>query len=96
MLKNGQDCYFSIRYFNQLALLNETVSGGSVVKNPPSHAGDVGDMDWQDCRISTIVGFCGFTGSPGRGNDNPLQYSCLENPIDRGAWRVTVCGFTKN
>ena len=34
--------------------------------------------------------------SPGEGNDNPLQYSCLENPVDRGAWRVTVHGVTKS
>ena len=34
--------------------------------------------------------------SPGGGNDNPLQYSSLENPMDRGAWRVTVHGVTKS
>ena len=33
--------------------------------------------------------------SPGEGNDNPLQYSCLENPMDRGAWRAIVHGVTK-
>ena len=33
---------------------------------------------------------------PGVGNGNPLQYSCLENPIDRGAWRATVHGVTKS
>ena len=33
--------------------------------------------------------------SPGKGNGNPLQYSCLGNPTDRGAWRATVHGFTK-
>ena len=33
--------------------------------------------------------------SPGEGNGNPLQYSCLENPMDRGAWRATVHGVTK-
>ena len=33
---------------------------------------------------------------PGVGNGNPLQYSCLENSMDRGAWRVTVCGITKS
>ena len=33
--------------------------------------------------------------SPGGGNGNPLQYSCLENPIDRGAWRATVCEITR-
>ena len=35
-------------------------------------------------------------GSPREGNGNPLQYSCLENPKDRGAWGVTVCGITKS
>ena len=33
---------------------------------------------------------------PGEGNDNPLQYSCLENPMDRGAWQATVQGVTKS
>ena len=34
--------------------------------------------------------------SPGEGNGNPLQYSCLENPMDRGAWRATVHGVAKS
>ena len=34
--------------------------------------------------------------SPGEGNGNPLQYSCLENPMDRGAWRPTVHGIQKS
>ena len=34
--------------------------------------------------------------SPGEGNDNPLQYSCLENPMDRGAWQDTVHGVAKS
>ena len=34
--------------------------------------------------------------SPGEGKDNPLQYSCLENPLDRGAWRATDHGVTKS
>ena len=34
--------------------------------------------------------------SPGEGNGNPLQYSCLENFMDRGAWQATVCGITKS
>ena len=49
---------------------------GSVVKNPPANAGDSGD-----------VGLIPSLGSsPGEGNGNPLQYSCLGNPIERGAW----------
>ena len=38
----------------------------------------------------------GFGKSPGEGNGNPLQYSCLENPRDRGAWRTTVHGVAKS
>ena len=37
----------------------------------------------------------GLGKSPGEGNGNQLQYSCLENPIDRGVWRATACGVAK-
>ena len=60
--------------------------GGSVVKNPPANAGDAGDMG------STP----GSRRSPGRGHGHPLQYSGLENPMDRGAWRATVHGVIKS
>ena len=53
--------------------------GGSVVKNLPVNAGDVGLIP-------------GSGRSLGEGNGNPLQYSCLENPPDRGAWWATVQG----
>jgi len=53
------------------------VSGGSVVKNPPAKAGEVGSIPW--------LGKC-----PGEGNGDPLQYSCLGNPTDRGAWNDIV------
>ena len=38
----------------------------------------------------------GLGSSPGGGNDNPLQYSCLENPMDSGAWQAVVHGITKS
>ena len=38
----------------------------------------------------------GLGRSPGEGNDNPLQYSCLENPMDRRGWQASVHGFTKS
>ena len=38
----------------------------------------------------------GLGRSPGEGNDNPLQYSCLENPMDKGAWQATVHRVTKS
>ena len=53
--------------------------GGSVVKDPPANAGDVRD--------SGII--LGSGTSPGEGNGNPLQYSCLENPMDIGDWQAT-------
>ena len=51
-----------------------------VVKNPPANAADVRDTD----------SIPGSERSPGGGHGNPLQYSCLENPMDRGAWPATV------
>ena len=51
-----------------------------VVKNPPASTGDV--------REASLIP--GLARSPGGGHGNPLQYSCLENPRDRGAWRATV------
>ena len=48
------------------------------------------------CRRRKRIGFIpGLGGAPRGGHGNPLQYSCLENPIDRGAWRATVPGVTK-
>ena len=60
--------------------------GGSVVKNPPANAGDAGDTG-----LIIELGR-----SPGGGNGNSLQYSCLGNPMDRGAWLATIHGVTKN
>ena len=57
-----------------------------VVKNLPANAGDIRDMDL----------IPGSGTSPGIGHGNPLQYSCLENPMDRGAWRATVHGVSKS
>ena len=53
-----------------------------VVKNPPANAGGAGLIP-------------GSGRSPGEGNCNPLQYSCLENPMDKGAWQATVHGVAK-
>ena len=54
-----------------------------MVKNPPAKAGDAGSIP-------------GSGRSPGEGNGNPLQYSSLGNPMDRGAWRATVLGVAKS
>ena len=57
--------------------------GASVVKNLPANAGDVGSIP-------------GSGRSPGVRNGNPLQYSCMGNPINRGAWQATVHGVAKS
>ena len=59
---------------------------GSVVKHLPANAGDTGDM-------GSILEF-GI--SPGGGSGNPLQYSCLENPVDGELWRATVHGIAES
>ena len=57
-----------------------------MVKNPPDNAGDSRD-------VGLIPG---LGRSPGVGNGNPLQYSCLENPTDRGAWQAEVQGVPES
>ena len=57
-----------------------------VVKNPPANAGDTRDM-------GSVPGLGRF---PGGGHGNPFWYSCLENPVDRGAWRATVHRVAKS
>ena len=55
------------------------------VKNPPADAGDARDRR----------SIPGSGRSPGKGNGNPLQYSCLGNPMDKGAWQAIVHGVTR-
>ena len=54
-----------------------------MVKNPPANAGDAGSI-------------LGLRKSPGGGNGYPLQYSCLENSMDSGAWQATVLDVSKS
>ena len=77
--------YFNILLENNLSL-SDIIRGKVmlVVKNPPAKAGDIRDID-------SIPG----GRSPGGGHGNPLQYCCLENPMDRGAWWATVHGVAE-
>ena len=82
--------------------------GGTVVKNLPANKGDAGNMGsipgsggfhpWVR-RVPSLGQEGSIPGSgrfPGEGNGNPLQYSCLGNPMDRGAWRAVVRGVAKS
>ena len=64
----------------------ESFQNGSAVRNLPANAGDAGD-------VGSIPG---SGRSPGGGHGNSLQYSCPENPMDRGAWQATAHGVTKS
>ena len=72
-----------VHLFLHVSLFWGNFPGGLVVKNLPANAGDVGSIP-------------GWGRSPGEGNGNLLQYSCLENSMDRGAWQVTVHGVAKS
>ena len=67
-------------------LLLAGIPGGASGKEPTVDAGDIRD-------VGLIPGSGRFYEE---GNGNPFQYSCLENPVDRGAWRATVHGVTKS
>ena len=60
--------------------------GGAMVKNPPANVGDARDM----------ASIPGLGRSPAVGNGNSLQYPCLGNPMDRGAWWATVHGVAES
>ena len=73
-----------LRSWFQPRLLTSRVSlVGEIVKNPPANAGDLASTP-------------GSGRSPGGGHGNPLQYSCLDNPMDRGAWWATVHRVTQS
>jgi len=84
---------------NSLVTFEGTVSSGLwewrasqvalVVKNLPANAGGT-------CNVRDTGLIPGSERSPGGGHGNPLQYSCLENPMDRGAWRATVHGVSQS
>jgi len=74
-----------MKLYVELLILNNfcLIPDGSVVKKPPANAGDTGLIPRSGRSLR-------------EGNGNPLQYSFLGNPMDRGAWWATVHGVTKN
>ena len=86
MIRAHPGALFYILGFKDSLHLRGLPSWRLVVKNPPANAGDIGD----------VGSICGSGRSPGGVHANPLQYSCLENPLDRGAWRATVHRVTKS
>ena len=77
--------YFNLHKEQQqkVSILNWASQVALMVKNPLANAGNLGSIP-------------GWGRTPGEGNGNPLQYSCLENSVDKGAWWATVDGVAKN
>ena len=73
----------SVTLLHLLYEFSKGFPGGLAVKNLPANAGDVGSIP-------------GLGRSPGEGNGNPLQYSCLVNPMNTGSLRATVHGIAKS
>ena len=82
MLKHPGICMekVNLQHLFQIILKHEGFLGGSVVKNLPANTGAAGDGG----------SIPGSGRPPGGGHGNPFQYSCLENPMDRGAWWAAV------
>ena len=69
---------------------------GPTCSSAPPFLDDGSNCKESACNAGDLVSIPGSGRSPGEGNGYPLQYSCLENPMDRGAWRATVHGVTKS
>ena len=78
-LRNSSSHEANFLYIYIVFFKRGVFAGGSDSKEFAYNAGDLGSIP-------------GLGRSPGEGRGNPLQYSCLENPIDRGAWRATILG----
>ena len=86
-LKDNKNNSFSILIARIIDVpINMSCAGGSVGQESTCHAGDAGDMG----------SIPGSGRSHGEGNGYPLEYFCLENPMDRGAWRDTVHEVAKS
>ena len=72
-----------MHHFSTMIICLLGFPGGSLLKNPPANAGDMDSTP-------------GSERSTGEENDNQLQYSCLGNPMDRGAWWATIHGAIKS
>ena len=79
-------CITSAAPFTFTNLYNQGFPGSAVVKNTPANAGDIRNAGFTP----------GLRRSPGGEHGNPLQYSCLENSMDRGVWWATVHGIAKS
>ena len=77
---------FSPKSIVEINILHWASLVALVVRNTPANAGDIRDAG----------SIPGWGRSPGGGHGNPLQYPCLENPTDRGAWQAAVQGITKS
>ena len=84
--KKADGCYILVYWYGSRYSISWASQVALVVKNPPANAWDVRDEGLIPRSRR----------SPGEGNDNTLQYSCLESPMDRGAWQATIHRVAKS
>ena len=78
--KKKREGQYNLKFYKSLISISGAPQVALVVKNPPANVGDITDSG----------SIPGLERSPGGEHGNPLQYSCLENPMDREAWQATV------
>ena len=78
--------FTTVKKYDTGTRINRGFLNGTAGKESACNAGDTGNVSWTT----------GLGRSPGGGNGNPVQYSCLENPLDRGAWWYTVQGIARS
>ena len=96
--QKGKKCKYILQ-FSSIALSCVTVCDPMNCSTPgfPVHCFPGGsEVKASACNVGDLGSIPGSGRSPGEGNDNPLQYSCLENPMDGGTWWATVHGVTKS
>ena len=92
----GHDQYWSVAQELGTPALNDFFNlAKGAQRGDGEHPGS-SDGKESACNAGDWGSIPGLARSPGEGNHNPLQYSCLENPMDRGAWQAIVHGVAKN
>ena len=90
-LKSQNNCLVITRHSIQISFPNNLDTTLQNMDLPCSSDGEE-----SACNAGDLGSIPGLGRSPGDGNGNSLQYSCLENPMDRGAWQATICGVEKS
>ena len=90
--------HVTLKFYLEVKFFHFTVASGDFLLFPRHIKGFPGgsEVKASACNVGDLGSIPGLGRSPGEGNGNPLQYSCLDNPMDGGAWWATVHGIAKS